>query len=137
MVIQETLLPEFLQIDDEELRFSLPIQLKLEAYLADDHLVMGLDASTEAELPCAICNEPVKIVLNVKNKHLTLALDEIQTSVLDLSNEVRENILLQVPLFTECSQGKCPEREGLKKFFKKDLSEEEDAAHFPFKDFLA
>ena len=131
--IDESLPPDFLEIDEEDLIFEDPIQVKGQAYLADDHLITCLDMETVAYLPCNICNDDVKIPIAVKNATLTQPLSEIDGAIYDLADEVRESLLLQTPLFAECSEGNCPERESLKKF----LGESEpktDVIHFPFAD---
>ncbi len=50
--------------------------------------------------------------------------------------EIRETILLQTPLFIECSEGKSPERALLTQFFKKESppSKDEATINFPFAD---
>lgn len=132
--IDEILPPEFLEIDEEDLLFDEPIALKAETYLADDHLIIHLNAQTSAFLPCNICNEPVQLPITVKNATVTKPLSEIPGAILDLSGEVRESLLLQTPLFAECSGGKCPERENLKKFLASSQKSDEEIVHFPFAD---
>jgi uncharacterized metal-binding protein YceD (DUF177 family) len=132
--IDETLPPEFLEIDEKDLLFDEPIALKAEAYIADDHLIIQLNAETSAYLPCSICNEPVQLPIVVKDATTTKPLSEINGSVFDLSGEVRESLLLQTPLFAECSGGKCPERESLKKFLKSGQDNDDEDVNFPFAD---
>ncbi len=134
--IEETLSPDFLDVHDAELTFKEPILVKGESYLADDHLVIHLSIETTATLPCSICNEPVTLPIEIKNLYLTQPLTEIEGSIFDLAGEVRETILLQTPLFIECSKGNCPERDSIKRFFKEEspLQESEEKINFPFAD---
>jgi len=134
--IDETLPPDFLGIDESELSFKEPVHTQGEVYLADDHLVIHLAIDTVATLPCSICNETVTVPIQIKNLYLTQPLAEISGSIFDLGEEVRETVILQTPLFVECSGGKCPEREQIKKFFKKELPPEKDEVtiNFPFAD---
>lgn len=132
--IKETLPPSFIEIHDEELQFKEPIVVSIDSYLAEDHLIAHLSASTVALLPCNICNALVPTPIQIKNLCITLPLSEIPGSEYDFSSEIRENILLQTPLFTECEQGNCPERAVLKKFLKTEesIEEPETDIHFPF-----
>lgn len=134
--IQESISPDFLEIDEEDLAFEDPVILQGEAYTANEHLVIHLDIQTTAYLPCSVCNDTIGVPLVIKNLYLTHPLADIPGAIFDLTNELRESILLQVPLFVECNQGKCPQREQIKKFLKKDTRHKEvkEDTHFPFAD---
>jgi len=135
LTIDETLTSDFLDIDEEDLLFENPVRLKGEAYLANEHLIIHLDIETIASLPCSICNHPVRLPIVMKNIYLTEPLAEIKRAIFDITSEVRESILLQTPLFTECHNGKCPERESLKKFLNPlQKKSNDDIIHFPFAD---
>jgi uncharacterized metal-binding protein YceD (DUF177 family) len=131
--IEETLVPDFLGVQEKDLSFIHPIHVAGEAYLADDHLVLHLSIDTIATLPCSICNQPVQTPIHTHHLYSTHPLSEIPGIIFDLAEEIREIILLQTPAFAECSGGSCPERESVKKFF----TSPEPQAHevnFPFAD---
>lgn len=134
--IEECLSPDFLDIHEEELHFKEPVHIQGEAYLADDHLVMHLSIETEALLPCSICNDAVRTPIVAKNIYLTEPLSDIKTAIFDLTDHVRESILIQVPLFAECNGGKCPDRDNIKKFLKPEekSSKSGEVSYFPFAD---
>lgn len=134
--IEESLSPDFLDLDEEDLVFDDPVALKGEVYIANDHLIIHLNIQTSAYLPCSICNDAVHAPISIKNLYLTRPLSEIHGAIFDLTDEVRESILLQTPLFVECNNGKCPERENIKKFLKSDqnIPEVGENSHFPFAD---
>jgi uncharacterized metal-binding protein YceD (DUF177 family) len=133
--IEETLPPNFLALDEEDLLFDDPIHLHGEVYIASDHLVIHLSIETFAYLPCSVCNDPVHAPIAIKNHYLTHPLSEIHGAIFDLTEEIRESILLQTPLFVECHGGKCPERENIKKFLNpEEKNPTDDDAHFPFAD---
>jgi len=136
---KETVGPEFLEINEKELCFPQDIQVTGEAYLADDHLVAHFSIKTSATLPCSICNEPVHIPIDIQNAYSTVPLEEVRSAIYDLSNEIREATLLQAPLFAECNNGKCPERDQIKKFLHEDSNAKDSpgqspVVHFPFAD---
>ncbi|MGC1878166.1 MAG: hypothetical protein WA347_02500 [Rhabdochlamydiaceae bacterium] len=132
--IEETLSPDFLEVDEEDLLFDEAILIKGEAYVADEHLVIHLNIETTACLPCSICNHPIQVPVALKNIYLTKTLTEIAGAIYDITDEVRESILIQTPLFAECNGGKCPEREHLKQFLKPEQTTGDDIVHFPFAD---
>lgn len=126
--ISTQLNPEFLSVNEKDLSFREPIAFSAEAYLAIDHLIFQFSALTQVSLPCAICNEMIPLPLEVKNTYHSFPLAELPTAIFDSTDLVRETILLQIPQFAECKNGKCPERESIKKFLKSSPS----TAHFPF-----
>lgn len=132
------LTPDFLQVREKELTFTGPIKLKGEAYLASDHLILRLHIETKLSMPCSICNEPTELKINVPDFYHTELISEIRSSIFDYSEALREDILLQVPQFIECHGGKCPERENIKVYLKKEkVPGSKQAAshvHFPFSD---
>jgi uncharacterized metal-binding protein YceD (DUF177 family) len=134
--IAETLPPEFMEIRDDELSYKDPIRLKGEAYVTDEHLIIQLNIETTALVPCSICNDLISVPVKIKNMCLTEPLEEIKTAIFDLTESIRETILLQTPLFNECNGGNCPEREFIKKFMKPEEkpTDPADIIHFPFAD---
>ncbi len=136
--LNATLPPAILDVQEEELSFPAEVRVSGDVYLADDHLVADLNAQTIDLLPCSICNEPVKILINVRNHYATEPLSDIRSAIYDLTPAVREALLLQVPQFIECNEGNCPERETLKKYLHQATSpktkSDTEQTHFPFSD---
>lgn len=124
------------ELKEDDLTFKEPIEIKGEAYLATDHLIVKLKAKTKISLPCSICNEPTLIPIEISDFYHAEPVAEIRGSVFDYLELLREDILIQVPQFTECHGGNCPERENLKKFMKKENTESstqnKSNHHFPF-----
>ncbi|GAB5412020.1 MAG: hypothetical protein ChlgKO_11340 [Chlamydiales bacterium] len=106
---------EEIGLGDMELRFAEPIQFKIRAYATDDHALIHMNLSTIAELPCKICNEWTQIKINFETPAHATPLSEIRSRVYDFTPLLIENIVLELPQFTEC-QGNCPERDALKSF---------------------
>src|SRR5580700_1329617 len=95
----ETIPPDFIDVQEESLKFREPIHIAGTTYLADDHLVTHLEIDAAAFIPCSICNEPVRISLVIKDLYLSKPLAEIKGAIYDLIEDIRESILLQVPQF--------------------------------------
>lgn len=133
--IDENLDPSFLSVQEDDLKFPQPVKVHGEAYLAEEHFVLRLTASTDALLPCIICNEMTSLPLRVENFYFTLPLSELANPIFDYSEPLREALFLELPQFVECSQGICPEREKMTVYLKKNPSSEDTSStHFPFSD---
>lgn len=137
--IRATLAPSFLDVEEKELIFPSPVAVQGEAYLADAHLVVRLKASTQATMPCTICNEMINIDLKIENFYHTEALEEVRSGVFDCSDALREALLLELPQYVECCQGSCPERSRMAPYLRnanKQASElnKPEQSHFPFSD---
>lgn len=133
--IEEQLSPDFLDIHEEALIFDKPISIKGEAYLAENELVLRLDISTSARLPCSICNEPVELPIQLKGFYHSEPLDAVKSGIFNMKDTLREGILLETPKFAECRQGSCPKRKDLEKYFKKTpVKGQEDDGYRPFSD---
>lgn len=125
--------PDFLDVEEKELQFPFPIKVSGEAYLADIHLVLHLNALTKAVMPCAICNEMIEIELKVVDFYHTEPIAEIRDAVFDFSSILREALLSELPKYIECKKGNCPQRETLTPYLKKKGKSDPDV-HFPFAD---
>jgi uncharacterized metal-binding protein YceD (DUF177 family) len=117
---------------EKDLIFADSIEISINAYLAGDHLMLELNATTSVQMPCSICNELVTQDLTLSHLAHAEPLEEIFGGVFDFSDLLRTSLLLELPSFVEC-QGKCPEREKLKKYLKpENPSSHSQSAQFPF-----
>jgi uncharacterized metal-binding protein YceD (DUF177 family) len=117
--IDEILTPEFMEMNDPELAFKVPIEIHGGTNLAEDVLVITLHVETEATMPCAVCNQDVQVKISIPHLCHTVELTEIKGAVFDYQEMLREEILLQLPFTAECNQGDCPERSSMAKYFTK------------------
>lgn len=137
--IKESFDPKFLDVQEKELSFEDKIEFNGTAYLADDALVMKFDASTLAIMLCAVCNQPVKVPVNVKGFYFSIPLDEVKGAIYNFKDLLRETILVEIPTFAEC-EGNCPRRKEIAKYLKKTPATEnskpqDDDGYHPFADF--
>lgn len=123
--INEKFDPSFLDIQEKELVFEDPILVIGEAYTTESELILHLEISTYAKLPCSICNEPVKIPVRLNNFYHSEPIERIKGGIFSMMDMLREGILLETPSFAECNEGLCPKRKDLERFFKKTTTEEE------------
>ncbi len=131
--IEVTLSPEFLDTGERELRFASPVHAELEAYLADETLVIRLSAEAEALIPCKICNNETSVPIVLSDLYTTVSFEEIHGGLYHCLPLLRELILLEVPAFVECNEGLCPSREEIKQYLKKEGDRKAESQQ-PFKD---
>lgn len=126
--IRATLSPEVINVHETELDFKKDVEVDGEAYLAQNELVIRFQVKTVCEKPCNICNEMVVVPLHVQNAYHAVPLEEIKGAVFDLSDQLRETILLEIPAFAECCDGKCPHRAQMGPFLKNKSAKTDQTA---------
>ena len=133
--IEESFDPVFLDIEEEDLKFEVPIQVSGEAYITDEYLIIHLKVQTSAKMPCSICNEMISVSIFLKNFYHIQSLSEVKGVIFDYSLSLREAILLELPKYVECGGGTCLERKNIAQYLKKDNELPEDNhTYFPFAD---
>ncbi len=133
--IKETLEPKELDLVGLEPVFSAPIVVEGTSYLAEDHLVIQLDIASSVILPCCICNAPVNLPLVLENVYITKSLEDVSSGKAYFSDDIREAILLETPVFIECNEGSCPERIQIQNYLKQSPSkadQSQENIHYPF-----
>jgi len=134
-LISLTIPPDFIAIDEEELKFPCPVEIEGKAYLADgNELIVHLNIKTHVEIPCSICNSLVKTVVELNDFYDIHPVSEIKNRIYDFRGAVREELLLNTPHTVECNHGSCPKRDEYKKYFKSGRgAETDDDRHYhPF-----
>ena len=109
--------PEFLKTDEAELYFEDKVHIKCRAYIAGNDLILTCDTSALAKMPCKICNVMTDVPIVLKNSYHVIDLEKIKTNIFDFSKLIREEVILALPIVTECKNN-CPERKILKKYLK-------------------
>ena len=130
--INEIVPPDFLDITERDLAFKDPVAIEGEAYIASDDLILRLAVETHALIPCSICNENVKVQIQISNLTHAEPLGQIKSGVFDFMELLREAILLETPAFAECNDGKCSKRKEIKKYLKDPAEKQE--GYRPFAD---
>ena len=135
--IQEECSPDFLAVAEEELAFNAPVTIGGEAYLAGDNLFVALEATTSATVPCTVCNEMNAVAITATCT-IVEELSDIRSGVYVFADALREAILLETPVFTECCGGQCPQRKGITGYLNDEESEgnNNDEGQRPFANIL-
>lgn len=124
--INKSFNPDFLEIKEKDLIMDSLIKVKGETYLLNNYLIIDLIAETKYKMPCSICNKFISSPLKVKI-YLNISIEKKNNYVYCYKNDLRENLLLNIPNFVECNKN-CPNRKLLKNFLKK-----EEKKSYPFK----
>ncbi len=120
-LIDEVVDPDFLDVTDGNLFFPEKISFQGTAYLAESHLILTLDLSTKFQTYCKICNELIVLPFSLKGLYITEEIENIPSKIFNLKDSLRDAILLDIPLYSECDGG-CAMRKDLNKYFKQDSS---------------
>lgn len=98
-----------------------PVDLSFKAYLAGHELVIEWrKIAAICHVNCIICNEQFDLPVVIEEGRHIEPLSAIRGAVFNPSSLVREQILLEVPSYAECTGGTCPERETIKRYIGKE-----------------
>lgn len=107
-----------LDIKDDKVCFTPEVSVKGRAYLAEDFLIIQVNISAIAILPCIVCNNNVEKPIVIEGFYH--AEPVTKERIFDFTEKLRDAILLEVPQFFECNNGNCSERKEIEKFLKKE-----------------
>jgi uncharacterized metal-binding protein YceD (DUF177 family) len=132
--IEEEFTPEFIDVHEEGLDFQDPIFVEGEAYVADHELILCLNVSTHALVPCSVCNEIVKVFIQVPKLYAAEPLENIKNGIFSMESMIREAIVLEAPQFVKCGQTVCLKHKEIEKYFHQAPSSDEaaDEGYRPF-----
>lgn len=128
--IDVTLDPDFLDLNEKEIQTPSKIKIQGEAYCLNDYLMLSIDISTEIMMSCAICNTATVVPLMNHTSDLSIPLSNLSSTVVDCTEQIREEIIMLIPPFVECSQGSCPQRKELQPYLK--TKNPHTSHNFPF-----
>lgn len=130
-LINESFAPDFLDVREEELQLNSPVIVTGVAYLTESELILRLNASTKVMMPCAICNRMIELDLSIKDCYHAQPIEKINSGIYDYRDLLRESLLIELPQYVECNQGKCPDRKIIAPYMR-EKQKEEPNTHFPF-----
>ena len=85
-----------------------PVTYKARAYLIDGDLVVEGDFSASFEAECVRCLEKFVLAVKLQAHELTENLENPTEA--DLTQALREDILLALPAYPHCEEGKIPRK---------------------------
>jgi uncharacterized metal-binding protein YceD (DUF177 family) len=132
--IQEEFTPEFIDLHEEGLDFQDVVFVEGEAYIADHELILCLSVSTYALIPCSVCNQPVKVLIQIPKFYAAEPLDQVKGGIFSMQSLLREAIIVEAPQFVKCGQTTCLKQKELEKYFHQTASKDEAVDH-PYRPF--
>ncbi len=105
-----------LDTQELDLHFRGNLDIQGEAYVVDQQLVLHVDVSAHALISCSICNGDAEVSIKLPNFYHVEDIEGIKSSFLDYHTLLRDEIVLQIPQFEECNNGKCPERRAITQY---------------------
>lgn len=123
--------PDFLDVTEEGLSFDKDVRVSGRASLVEEELILEFEAQTEAYISCTICCQPVLTKVVTGSVIHAVPVSEASSGVWDMRPLIREEILLETPLFAECG-GACPEREALSPYLSKPQEKKGVEGQQPF-----
>jgi len=86
--------PSFLK-NEKNLKFDKEILIKGKAYLVNDYLIINLFLKTSCYIPCIICNDFTKYLIEEK-LYLNILLKDIKGAIYDFSKKKKKFILKKI-----------------------------------------
>ncbi|GAB4236861.1 MAG: hypothetical protein Tsb0021_16700 [Chlamydiales bacterium] len=134
-VIQETFDPAFLELNEGNVSFEHPVEVRGKAYLAQNDLILHLSVDTRVSVRCIICDQKVAVPIEIRDLYIDVPLDDVKGGTYSFQEDLRQEIVVEVPEYYECHEGNCPERKEIEPFLKDPQKNEgEDERQKPFAD---
>lgn len=135
--IEEKLDPSLLDLQGTDLVASSPILVEGKAYQVSGRMIIDAHVSTTLTTACAMCNEPTSIDIDIPQWLYEQECDSIHGSEWDLTEALREEILLAVPFFTQCGGDVCRNMAEIRTFVRpEEENESEGKGYQPFLELL-
>ncbi|MCK8823957.1 YceD family protein [Fuchsiella alkaliacetigena] len=105
--------PLDIKIIDREIEITKPINLKLHVINAEDEFLISGDISLEFNVACSRCLKrfDLPLVIEINEEVSKDRVEAARNSIIDISKEVRDNIMVAIPMNPVCDQncaGLCP-----------------------------
>lgn len=95
--------------NDEVICSTGPVDCELSASASGDQLIVDGKLSASFQLRCVGCLEEFPYLLEMDDYHAEIELDG-NNDALDLTQHIRDDILLEIPTYPRCTDGGQPGR---------------------------
>jgi uncharacterized metal-binding protein YceD (DUF177 family) len=120
-VFEEQLSSDFLDLkENDELVAESDIKVLGKVYRASEWVMVEAYVSTTIGMPCAMCNERCSFGIDQMFWEQSVPLSSVRDGVVDLSESLREAILLEIPLFTKCGGDVCRNIDEVRTFLRSE-----------------
>ncbi len=111
LVIEAEESPSSIDMSKERILFNEPINIKLKLNLVNNMLIVRGSVETKAVLECSRCLKQYTYPIKNDDYHFECEVKPAQKEIIDLTEGIREDIILRLPLKSLCSEqckGICP-----------------------------
>ncbi len=138
MLFEERLPPSFLDLPpDDELSAVSDIEVSGRAYQASEWVLVEGQVKASLRLPCSMCNEMCDVSVALTPWEASVSAEAIKEGIVDLSDELREAILIEVPFFVRCGGDVCRHIDDIKQYLAiSGPDDQEDETYQPFRALL-
>lgn len=137
MSVSWTLDPSFLDFSpNDEVQPSRSVLVQGVCSLVDGVALLNLRMRAFFSVRCALCNEPFEYEVCLDRWTHQELVENIKKKRWDVSEKVREAIVVEIPFFPQCGGNKCLHREEIQKYLHVPAPEKEEEKSSPFQSFF-
>ena len=138
-LFEEQLDPAFLDLlKGDELVPSSEVQVRGTAYRTGEWVVVEGEVETTMSMPCAMCNEQTVFSVGPLSWKADSPVTDVKNGMLDLTETLREAVLLEVPYVVKCGGKVCRNEQTVRQYLVSDEHriDESDEGNQPFRSLL-
>jgi uncharacterized metal-binding protein YceD (DUF177 family) len=137
MPISFVLEPSFLELSpQDEMKPSRPVVIEGTVSLVDDYVLLNMEIRAFFHVHCASCNDVFEYEVCLDQFSHQELLENIARRKWDVSEIVREAIVIELPLFPQCGGKECLHMDEIQKYFHTLSEEKEEEKSSPFQSFF-
>ena len=134
---EERLDPKFLDLkEDDELTAPSEVCVRGTACRSGEWVIVEGSVETKMGLPCALCNEPTVFPVGPFVWKTELPASDVKGGEIDLTEALREAVLLEVPYVVKCGGKECRNERLFRQYLAPEATEENEERHQPFRTLL-
>ncbi len=126
VLFEERLSPTFLDLrPDDELSAASDIVMSGRAYRASEWVMIEGQVTVSMRLPCAVCNEMCEFTIDLMPWKQSIPASSVKDGMVDISEALREAILIEVPFFKKCGGQTCHNANEISQYLTTDVPAED------------
>ena len=134
---EEQLDPSFLDLSkDDELTSPSEVRVRGTACRSGEWVLVEGSIETALGMPCSMCNEQTVFSIGPFVWKTDLPATDVKGGEIDLTDALREAILLEVPYVVKCGGKECRNEASFRQYLVPEATEENEERHQPFRTLL-
>ena len=136
--LEESFAPSLVDLPDgDECLVHSPIKVRGNVYKANDWVILEASVDTSILMPCSTCNELFEYPIHIDSWRVQENLSSIKEGFWDLTEQLREVIVLEFPHLAMCGKSACKNFDKVKPYLKSDIEKDSGlVTHRPFEELL-